>query len=446
DARSRRGMVWAAIVVVALGGSAGLNGYLQSRGHPLLRIIWAKGDADPPHAYEKWNAFSRVTVDGDPNAAVAPGGVGLSSKLPADVRVHQLGMLIDGNATTLLTRYTGDPRETDFLRYDISNPAHTLGRQADVLVIGVGGGRDVLSALEFDQRSVTGVEINGNVLHATNGVYGDFTGHLDRNPRVRFVNDEARSYLARTKKRFDIIQISLIDTWAASSAGAYALTENSLYTTRAWEIFLDRLKPGGILSVSRWYNIPGRAKPLEAYRATALAAKTLEERGVARPREHLFLYRGPPNPFGASAVTLLVSPQPFSAPDDWTITSVTRRLDFAPLLTPTLATDPHLSALAAPGGLQAAVKEFAEDVSPPTDNRPFFFQMANLKTLLHGRGFSSDDSTRPVLVLGLLALTVVGLTFFCIVLPLLLTTDRRAHRGMLPFYAYFAGIGLGFLL
>ena len=163
-------------------------------------------------------------------------------------------------------RYDGDTAKVASLRKEITNLAHYAKKNADVLVIGVGGGRDVLSALVFKQHSVKGVEINNDILHITNGVYGDFSGHLDRDPRVSFVNDEARAYLARTSGKNDIIQISLIDTWAATSSGAFALSENSLYTTHAWEIFLDRLKPGGILSVSRWFSRGGDARPYEIYR------------------------------------------------------------------------------------------------------------------------------------------------------------------------------------
>ena len=112
----------------------------------------------------------------------------------------------------------------------------------------------MLSALEFEQRSVTGVEINTDIIDISTGEFGEFTGHLDQDPRVDIVNDEARSYLARTDDRFDVIQISLIDTWAATGAGAFALTENSLYTTEAWDLFLDRLQPGGILTVTRFFQ------------------------------------------------------------------------------------------------------------------------------------------------------------------------------------------------
>ena len=175
-------MAWTAVAALALGGFAAVNGYLHAQGDPLLRITWAKGESDPRHSYEKWNAFSRVTVDGDDDALQRPSGVGLSRRLPAAEQVRELQLVIDSTASTVLTRYSGSGRETDFLRYDISNLAHHVRSGADVLVIGVGGGRDVLSALEFGQRSVTGVEINANVLRVTNDEYGDFTGHLDRIP------------------------------------------------------------------------------------------------------------------------------------------------------------------------------------------------------------------------------------------------------------------------
>jgi hypothetical protein len=446
DAGSRRGIACAGIAVVVLGTLALGNGYLHSHGDPLLRIRWAKESADSVHDYEVWNAFSRVTVDGDPNSPQPPASAGMSTTLPPDIRVNQLGMVIDSTAGTVLTRYTGDPGETDFLRYDITNLAHQIRDDADVLVVGVGGGRDVLSALEFDQNSVTGVEINGNILEVTNGAFGDFTGHLDRDPRVTFENDEARSYLARTDHRYDVIQISLIDTWAATSAGAYALSENSLYTTEAWDVFFDSLQPNGIVSVSRWFNTVGGDDPLETLRTTALAAQALEDHGVANPRDHMLLYHGPPREFGVSIATLLVSPQLFSDADIARLNTEVTRLAFTPVLTPTIASDPRFAELAAPGGPGPAVAKVDADISPPTDNQPFFFQMADFGSLFDRGGLGDQQVSQPVFVLAILALTVLGLTLVCIVVPLLLTTRRSAHRGMTPFYLYFAGIGLGFLL
>jgi hypothetical protein len=436
DGNVRR-VATAAVATVVLAGFAGINGRLYATGSPLLKIIWAKETRDADHAYERWNAFSRLTVDGDAD----------------DPATSLLGLVIDSTAGTGLLRYSGDPAESDVLRGEIQNLPHYIRHDADVYVVGVGGGVDVLSALEFDQRSVTGAEINGDIIDITNGVYGDFTGHLDQDPRVDIVNDEARSYLARTERRFDLIQISLIDTWAATAAGAFALSENSLYTTQAWDLFVDRLQADGILSVTRFYRATDaagrRVEPLETYRTIALTSEVLTQRGVNDPRDHVLVYRAP-TPYGVDLATVMVSPDPFSESD---VAELSRRADergFTPLLTPDTAADPFLAALTAPGGPGDAIDSVDADISPPSDNRPFFFQMADFGTFLNGDIGRDDLVTRPVLVLGLLAMTVLGLAACCVGLPLLLagrtSAIRTNRRRLLPLYTYFTGIGLGFLL
>jgi len=277
-------------------------------------------------------------------------------------------------------------------------------------------------------------------------VFGDYTGHMDRDPRVTFVNDEARSYVARTDHKYNMIQISLIDTWAAQGAGAFALSENSLYTVEAWKLFFARLQPGGILSVTRFYKLQSIDQPLEMYRTTALASQALTEIGVKNPRDHILVYKSPINAFGVSTATLLVSPQPFTPADRTTAASVSRRLGFDPVLTPTTSITPYFAELAAKGGPGPVLDRVAENISPPTDDRPFFFQMADLHTFLQGKGFSNSFITRPVLVLTLLAFAVLGLAFLFIVVPLFFTTKRSQHRGMGAYYTYFTAIGLGFLL
>jgi hypothetical protein len=448
-ARSLKGVTACAMAVLLLGGVALVNSHLQSSGEAPLRIRYAKGVADPVHRYEKWNSFSRVTVDGFANLRFPPFGWGMSKTLPSGITVNSLGITIDSIAGTPMTRYTGDLSETEFLRYDITNLAQWIRRGADVAVIGVGGGRDILSALQFRQRSVTGIEINKNILDLVNDRYGSFTGHLDRNPRVKFVNDEARSYLARTSRKYDVIQMSMTDTSAAGSAGAFALGENSIYTTQAWNLFLDRLKPGGVLSVSRWYTINGRP-PFETYRAAVLAAEVLKERGVKDPRRHILIYKAPKGAYNSDAATILVSPQPFSRAALTVLGTQVARLQFQPVLTPTTAMNPTFAAIADPAGPQRAVKTFThEDMSAPTDGRPFFFQMANLRTIF-SHGLANNDVTvpilQPVIVLLLLGVIVLGLALTCIGLPLVLDRTKRAkRRGTAPFTVYFAAIGLGFL-
>ena len=268
--------------------------------------------------------------------------------MPAQDGRTQYQLDIDAAASTVLTDYRGDLKNVDYLRHDLVNFAHHLRPNADVLVVGAGGGRDILSALVFDQKSVTAVEINGNTIAAVNGPFGDFTGHLDRDPRVKFVNDEARSYVGRTESRFDIIQISMIDTWAATSAGAYVLAENSLYTVEAWTNFLSHLTPRGILAVSRWYF---RDRPGEVYRMTSLAAAALKELGVPDPRGHILIVRnmgrnaeGGSEPDGVG--TMLVSREPLSNSDVPTAERVAGEMGFEVVLTPTASIDPAFEKLA----------------------------------------------------------------------------------------------------
>src|SRR4029453_15935265 len=147
---------------------------------PIFRILYIKGTFEARPFYEKWNSYSRVRVNGNPDALVIPQGWGLSRALPEDIRVRQLQMDIDVVAGTVMTGYDGTPRSVRHLGYDITNLASRIGPGADALVFGAGGCRGVLSALTLGARSVTAVEINRDIIRTANGVFGDFTGHLDR--------------------------------------------------------------------------------------------------------------------------------------------------------------------------------------------------------------------------------------------------------------------------
>jgi len=183
---------------------------------------------------------------------------------------------------------TGNPADLEHLKYDVTNLVHYVRQGARVLVIGVGGGRDVLSAVLFGQRSVLGVEINQDIIGTVNasseGSPGTWT--VCR----RFASSMMKRAATSPGRRsgFDIIQISLIDTWAATSAGAFVLTENSLYTAEAWKLFLDRLSPNGILAVSRYHF---RSRPDETYRLTSLAHAALTRAGVTDPRPHIVIVK-----------------------------------------------------------------------------------------------------------------------------------------------------------
>ena len=426
------------------------HGTAAREGAAWLRLVWVKGQYEARPLVEKWNSFSRIRVIGDPERAIKPSGWGLSSTLPPELRARELHLDIDSYAGTELTAFSGDPAEVGHLRYDVTNMAHYLRPDSRVIVVGTGGGRDVLSALAFNQKGVTGVEINDGILDLVNRRFGDFTGHLDRDPRVRFVNDEARSYIARLEDRADIIQISLIDTWAATASGAFVLTENSLYTVNAWRIFLDHLAPRGILSVSRWYYAD---RPGEVYRLATLASTTLMQMGVTRPGDHYAIVRARPAhavnaPDGVG--TMLVSRDPLSNHDLDVLESEAARLNFDVVQSPRRSADATFAAIASGDRLSEAIAQHPLNISPPTDDTPFFFHMLRLRDVFDTSRWQDQGIVRfnmtAVGVLGVLLVTVTVLTLSCILLPLLLSGRRGDFRGGAWHLLFFAAIGFGFML
>jgi hypothetical protein len=447
---SRRVRWLAAACTITLAFGAAGHTVLVWREFPVLRLLYVKGEFESRPLFERWNSYSRVRITGDENALERPFAWGLSAKWPDDRLVRQLRLDIDVAAGTVLTHYTGQPSETDHLRMDVTNMGYAIRPHADVLVVGTGGGRDILSALTFDARSVTGVELNPNIIRTVNGRFGAFTGHLDRDPRVTFVNDEARSYIARQQRQFDLIQISLIDTWAATASGAFVLSENSLYTVEAWDLFLRRLTDHGLLSVSRWYF---KDRPAEVYRIAALAVSALARRGIADPRSHIAIIRNvaisgkPDTPDGVG--TLLVSPSPLSDADLDRIDAVSRDLGFDVVLSPRVAADDMFARIASGRDLEQLAASFPLNIAPPTDDSPFFFQMLRLRQIGHWELWNQGKQThnlRAVLVLGTLLATVLVLTALCIIVPLVLTSREIALARQWPLLTYFAAIGLGFML
>ena len=416
-------------------GAAFVNHQTQA-----MRIFWVRGQQESPPPYERWNSFSRVIVKPYTNR---PFGWGLSSVYLQKKRtVHQKLLVIDSSAGTVLTRFNGDLDQVEHLKWDVTNLAHYLRGDASVAIIGAGGGRDILSALAFNQRRIVGVEINHDVINALVNTYGGYTGHLNRSPRVELVNDEARSYITRQKGRFDIIQSSLIDTYAASSSGAFALTENSLYTVEAWNTFLDHLTDRGILTFSRWWrsNLDG-----EMFRLTALAAATLEKRGIKDVRRHMMLIRG--NKTG----NILLSPAPFTDQDEALIASLCEKMDFQYIMGPTRATIPEYRAIVDPAQRSQLAQRIPVTLTPPTDNNPFFFQILKFNHLFswnEARKFETNANITAIVVLFICLGIVIVFSVATIVFPLRHTTkniqvDRTSMRwGIL----FFSAIGMAFML
>ncbi|MDA1278114.1 MAG: hypothetical protein O2960_29310, partial [Verrucomicrobia bacterium] len=293
---------WRTAVLVLMAGGAALNEWSQNGLRPLF--VKGKTEIGPSRPmFEEWNSFSRVAVFSEPNTK--PHLWGPSPKFsPAIWKIEQRIVNIDGSAETRTYRISEGIHQAGFLKSDVTNLAYYLPNQERAAVIGMGGGRDVLSARVFGVPEITGVEINPILVRllTVEPEHAQYA-NLQKLQGVRFVIDEARSWLARTDETFDVIQMSLVDTWASTGAGAFTLSENGLYTVEAWRIIIRRLTPRGVFTVSRWYA-PGNVN--ETGRLVSLGMATALDTGAANPRDHLFLAAA------GEIATLIYSRSPFS--------------------------------------------------------------------------------------------------------------------------------------
>jgi hypothetical protein len=439
-------MLAAALVALGLG-----NADVEQSELPPLRPAWVKAKPEAPDsfAWVGWNTYSRVSVS--ETVALPPTMWARSRVMPPELGLPtpQRVITIDGAAATMMFQHGDELDRHAHIDWDITSFAHQLRPTGPAAVIGVGGGRDVIVAARAGHTPVVGIELNDLIVALHTDVMADFS-RLTAIPGVELVSDEARSHMSREQRRFSVITMSLIDTWASTGAGSYSLSENGLYTVEAWRVFVERLEENGIFTVSRWYhpNSPG-----ETARMLALGLELLWQGGVEDPHQHLILLQN------FEVATLLLSPKPFSKRDLDTMQKAAVAKGLTMLATPRRGplhegTLSQLWALDSREALWAWARSQELDLTPPTDDRPFFFNTLKPTTWLSDPesvdrldvSFLGNLQATQTLVYA--TLVSLLLTLMTVVGPLL---GRRAElrevgRGdLLAATAYFGLIGLGFM-
>jgi hypothetical protein len=439
-AAGRKGLALLGLAVV-LFAAGWANAHAESRLgvlYPKNRSVWPLLDT-VEHAV--WNSHSYVMVRRpEPSRAWLWGPGKRAPDTPATVA----WAMIDGEAGTPITAWNGDPASLDWVKFDVTTLPYLL-RHGRVGVIGVGGGRDLLTAIWAGNRDITGIEVNRTFIELLEGPYRAFAG-VAGHPGVRLVNDEARSFLTRSTTPFDILQMSLIDTWASTGAGAFTLTENGLYTREGWRVFLRALAPDGVLSVSRWYAPEAIS---ETTRLVSLGAAALLDAGVEMPASHLILASAD------NVATLMISPEPFSDADRVTLRRAATDAGFDIQASPwTAPADDRMRRVVravSMSRLHEAAADPAFDFTPPTDARPFFFNMLKLRGVLRGAqppaggGVITGNLVATSTLLALLG--IAGVLVLAIIGWPLLALGRPAvpTRAFVSGLAYFALIGSGFM-
>ena len=460
------------LAVASLAGAASLAFSVASTGQwrlpavvalALLAISWVNAIVYPDlisvsrmkdielRAHEiqidRWNSHSRVVASQAVRARPYFWGQGKSAAAATSPLIEMIGVQIDGAAFTPITRFDGDVSALDWVRHDVTSLPYQIRGKGRIAVIGVGGGRDILTALGFGAAHVTGIEVNGTLVDFLEERFAGFAQLAGRDD-VELVHDDGRSWLTRTDQRFDLIQMSLIDTFASTSAGAMTLTENGLYTIEFWNTLLERLSPDGVFSVSRYYH-PERVS--ETARALSLAVGTLLQRGVANPADQIVLATS------QNVSTLIVAQAPLSRDDLARIFRASVLEGFTRVAAPGEPPENPLLAriLAArtPRALAIATRHPIFDLEPSSDDRPFFFNMLKLSAwrvpaerYAHSGIVGGNlRATQTLVVLIGLILALVPVT----ILGPLLWRGRRHGLSPRTFAAaagYFALIGLGFML
>ncbi len=356
------------IVVLALFNALSPVGFDPDTGQGCYRF---SGKISPD--FEKWNSYSRIRAS-RPHL-IFPYLWGPSSKLPADTRIPEVydGCRWNGQLHRMF-HYDGTTNSIAFLQYDLVNLAYHLPGIHNSAVIGVGGGRDILAAHLFGVTDITGVELNPIFidLHMRDPFYSSFS-NLKALPNLTLHVDDARSWFASTHDKFDLVQMSMIDTWAATGAGAFSLSENGLYTLEGWRAFLKSINDNGFFTVSRWYS-PDHVD--ETGRMIGLATATLLDAGVKDARPHLFVATT------NNIATLVLSKSPFTSEQLRALHDAVRDNGFSELISPDRPTDSRLlSQIVESQNLAALNRVLGStylDLTVPTDSRPFFFNQLRM--------------------------------------------------------------------
>src|SRR5579863_5963269 len=396
----------------------------------LIDIVYAKGMFRNPAWVEfaRWNALSRVEVDRQGQAKA---------------------VVIDADASTYimnadLSHWQGTEWEHNLMAAPPAL-ANVLRPHGEFAIIGPGGGVDVLRAVANGSPSVTGIEINPII--ATTIMrerYADYSLHLYQRPDVDIHVTDGRSYLRSSAKHFDVVQMTLVDTWASTAAGAFALSENNLYTVEAFREYFEHLKPDGMIAITRWEF----RHPREALRVVAVAMDALHRLGVADPARNFIVASQGELDADGIPVVVLAKKSPFTAAEEAAVIAhCDRYAELSALYLPSQPGKNPFSELIAGNDPYGFARNYAYNVAPVNDNAPFFFFTLKAGQILGEKGLREGIDWKVNLgVLVLLLVLVISLcaVFVFLILPLA-WKGGRPRQSPLPLL-YFVAVGLGYIL
>jgi hypothetical protein len=402
----------------------------------VIGVVYAKGQKLENETFIQWNEFSRI--------AIAPDK---SSGIPA--------IFIDADAETAIANFDFDhlsAHDLHDLLYQGPGLPYALRPAAKTLIIGPGGGWDVARALASGSHDITGVEINPII--ATTIMrerFPQLSRGLYLRPDVHIFVEDGRAFVRRSPEKYQVLQATLVDTWASTAAGAFALSENNLYTTEAFRDYLTHLTDDGILVFTRW----GFDPPRESLRLVSLAMAALRGLSEPDPARHVIVARaGSRAELAAWGVqdTVFISRRPFLAEDISRARAAIAEGKMQAVYLPDEMIPNQFTELLHSADPAAYQSRYPFDISPVSDNRPFFFYSVQPRDVwnfvLHASRRTADYKiNRAVpLLFELLGVSLLA-TLIILALPLMvLGTRLPREKPVLGFLLYFLAIGAGYIL
>ncbi len=451
--RDRRWLTAATVFAVAIGALLAVRGPVPIRVSEYKGLSYARRLPDARIMAQKESPLSRLTAVRSSLIRETPGQVSGYPMERLGVFPEQVALFFDGGGVSPVHRFDGSLERFAFLDYVTSALPYQLVQDPRVLVIGAGGGTEVLSALAHGAERVTAVELDPGVPEIVK-LMGSFSGDLYGRPDVDLVIAEGRGFLeAHPDLRVDVVQIALLDAFNASSAGVHALSESYLYTVEALALYVSRLSDDGVLAITRWLKTP----PRDAVKLFATAVEAAGVAGIEDPGRHLALIRS------WNTATLVISRSPLDAGRIAAIRGFaeSRGFDVSWLWDLEVSETNRFTVLEEPVYYLSAEAILSPDaegffgrypfhVRPATDDRPYFFRFfrwRSLSTLVSSAGRDWVNYVEwGYLVLAATVAQALAAAVLLVVLPLaLFRRGQGALAGQGSLVTCFAGLGVAFM-
>ena len=417
--------------------------------HQIIKVSYVKGEKETNVLYQKWSPVGRVVVS--PMKENTIHAWGLSQNYKPEKYPEQLQIMIDGAAGTNLEKITDNlEKDLEHLKYDITSLAYYIAPKSRFLSIGFGGGREIVAALLFGFKEIEGVEINPVMKEIICQRFKDYSGKICEMENIRLVTAEGRSYLSQSPLNYSLIQLSLTDSWAATVAGAYTLSENSLYTKEAFLEYFKHLEKDGILTISRFVFDP----PQQTLRALSLCRAALQELGIKNFEKNIMIFKTPVFYNKDLFVSnLMCKKSAFTNEEIEKAEKIAEEMAFDIIYTPQNQKDNYFTKFI----LEKDEKQFFENypfrIEPPTDNEGFFFHMLKLRDFWRVFQFKNIEGGQlhnyySVFILMAILIIASVFSFSFIFLPLIFRETKFLipKKEALRYILYFAFLGLGFML